>query len=122
MTDSDRYIQPKNVQEAMELIEKLFNQYRHAPVTQELLSYHQQLINRLQSDIYQNAVAENKPGQLESLQQMITAMQTWTSMRLSNQVFQYKMKNFKLVTENHQQFKAHTIKSHTKQSHRASRH
>jgi hypothetical protein len=106
----------------MQLIESLFNQYRHAPLTKEVLNYHQQLIQRLQSDIYQTALAEQKPELERQLQQMIVAMQTWTKMRLTNQPFQFKMKNFKLVTENHPQFKARHLKGHTQQNHHASRH
>ena len=49
---NQRYVQPQNVREAMEVIQDLFNQYRHEPLTQQLLNYHLGLIQRLQTDIY----------------------------------------------------------------------
>lgn len=51
MNEENRYVQPQNAKEAMELIQKLFNQYRNAPLTAELLQYHNNLIMRLQTDI-----------------------------------------------------------------------
>lgn len=36
--NGSRYIQPHDSLEAMELIQKLFNQYRRAPLTPELLA------------------------------------------------------------------------------------
>ena len=53
---NQRYVQPQNVREAMEVIQDLFNQYRHEPLTQQLLNYHLGLIKRLQTDIYVTAV------------------------------------------------------------------
>ena len=55
MNEENRYVQPQNAKEAMELIQKLFNQYRNAPLTAELLQYHNNLIMRLQTDIKQAA-------------------------------------------------------------------
>ena len=49
MNEENRYVQPQNAKEAMELIQKLFNQYRNAPLTAELLQYHNNLIMRLRS-------------------------------------------------------------------------
>ena len=57
MSAEHRYVQPQNAQEAMELIQKLFNQYRNAPLTAELLQYHNNFIMRLQTDIKQEAEA-----------------------------------------------------------------
>ena len=55
MKTDQRYIQPHNANEAMTLIQKLFNEYRHAPLTDVLLKYHNNLIYRLKSDIYKAA-------------------------------------------------------------------
>lgn len=102
---AQRYIKPKNVREAMELIQDLFNKYRHEPLTEELLRYHQGLTSRLQSDIYQEAILENNPCQLKQLQGMIGAMNEWTKLRTANKPFNGKMKNFKLTSTNHQKIK-----------------
>jgi hypothetical protein len=119
---NQRYIQPQNVHDAMMTIEKLFNQYRHAPLTQELLSYHQNLIGRLQGDIYQEAVRENNAAQLAALTTMIQLMQSWTRTRITNQPFHAKMKHFKFAAENTVQFKRHVIKNNSTSGHRSSRH
>lgn len=119
---NQRYVQPQNVRDAMTTIEKLFNQYRHAPLTQELLSYHQNLIARLSDDIYREAVKEGQPTQLKDLSGMISAMQSWTKARMTNQPFQYKMKHFKLVAESTVQFRRKVIKNNATGSHRATRH
>lgn len=60
MQPKKRYVQPQTVREAMETIQKLFNSYRHAPLTQDLLNYHINLTNRLQTDIYVAALREKK--------------------------------------------------------------
>lgn len=117
-----RYIQPRNTNEAMLTIEKLFNQYRHAPLTSELLKYHQNLITRLQDDIFKEAIAENDQRQLDELQGMIASMQAWSKTRMTNQPFNFKMRHFKLVAENTVQFKRKIIKGQTNTNHRASRH
>ena len=78
---------PQNVREAMEVIQGLFNQYRHEPLTQQLLNYHLGLIQRLQTDIYVTAVKENDPQQLKQLDGMIEAMKTWTQIRTANRPF-----------------------------------
>ena len=90
---NQRYVQPQNVREAMEVIQDLFNQYRHEPLTQQLLNYHLGLIQRLQTDIYVTAVKENDPQQLKQLDGMIEAMKTWTQIRTANRPFNAKMKN-----------------------------
>ena len=65
MKPKKRYVQPQTVREAMETIQKLFNSYRHAPLTQDLLNYHINLTNRLQTDIYVAALREKNDKQLE---------------------------------------------------------
>ncbi|SEM74895.1 hypothetical protein SAMN05216431_10822 [Ligilactobacillus sp. WC1T17] len=94
----NRYVKPQSVHEAMELIQKLFNQYRHAPLTKELMAYHQNLATRLQTDIWREALRENNQKQLADLAEMIVAMQTWTQTRMSGRPFEGKMKHFRITT------------------------
>lgn len=122
MAEQHRYIQPHNAHEAMTLIQKLFNEYRHAPLTDVLLKYHNNLISRLQSDIHDAAVKEGNVQQLKDLNNMVQVMQTWTRLRLNNQPFEGKMKNFKWVTNRRPKFKAHSHKIRGPLGHRASRH
>lgn len=122
MKNNDRYVQPHNVHEAMQTIEQLFNQYRHAILTPELLAYHQQLIQRLKTDIYQTAINENDQKQLAALATMIAAMQCWTRTKILRQPFHYKMKHFKLIDEQPIQFKRRIIKNNNNNQHRSTRH
>lgn len=119
---SNRYFKPQNVKEAMETIQKLFNQYRHAPLTKELLAYHNNLSARLQGDIYREAIREDNKKQLADLANMIVAMQTWSKIRLANQPFNGKMKNFKLVGQNSPKFKQRVHKIKGNHNYHASRH
>lgn len=119
---AQRYVQPKNVREAMTVIQDLFNQYRHAPLTTELLSYHDGLIQRLQSDIFVAALRENNSAQQKQLGTMIQAMKTWRQMRVSGQPFTGKMKNFKLVVNNKPHFKQHVHKIKGSHNYRGVRH
>lgn len=117
-----RYIQPQNANEAMLLIQKLFNKYRNAPLTNELLQYHNNLIYRLQSDIKEAAQKENNPAQLKALDEMTKIMRTWTTMRLNNKPFNGKMRHFKLVTDGGFKFERNIHKINQTTSHRGSRH
>ncbi|WP_295732042.1 hypothetical protein [uncultured Limosilactobacillus sp.] len=122
MSEQHHYIQPHNVHEAMVLIQKLFNEYRHAPLTEVLLNYHNNLITRLRSDIYETAVQEGNSEQLHNLKLMIQAMETWTKIRLNRQPFNGKMKNFRLVINQHPHFRHQVHKISSQRNHRASRH
>ncbi|MGY0227340.1 hypothetical protein [Limosilactobacillus fermentum] len=104
MPADHRYIQPQSAKEAMELIQKLFNSYRNAPLTSELLNYHNNLVARLNDDIMAAATTEG-PKRVEQLTGMIELMQAWTRIRLSGRPFLGKMRHFKLEDGNqHQQF------------------
>lgn len=107
---NNRYVKPQTALEAMEIIQKLFNQYKNQPLTQELLNYHVNLTERLQGDILLAAKRENNPKVLGDLANMIVAMQTWAKIRTAHQPFAGKMKNFKLTTTTHQKFKQRTHK------------
>ena len=104
MTENNhRYIQPQNAHEAMLLIQKLFNEYRNDPLTQELLNYHLGLIQRLQSDIKRAADLEGNEGQSRDLAEMTKIMQDWTQIRLAGHPFKGKMRHFKLSQSGGQQ-------------------
>ena len=122
MSAEHRYVQPQNAQEAMELIQKLFNQYRPAPLTPELMAYHNNLIARLEGDIRQAAVAEGSQERLKDLDSMTSLMKDWTSIRLSGRPFAGKMRHFKFVSDQHQHFKSRVHKIKGTSDHRAARH
>lgn len=120
--EKHRYVKPENVHEAMVLIQRLFNEYRNAPLTQELLSYHLNLVKRLQTDILQAAKNKGDKHQLADLQSMTAIMQSWSPIRLANRPFPGKMRHFKLDTGATQHFKHRVHKISGSHNHRASRH
>ncbi|HAM87605.1 MAG TPA: hypothetical protein DCP87_08735 [Lactobacillus sp.] len=122
MNEENRYVQPQNAKEAMELIQKLFNQYRNAPLTAELLQYHNNLIMRLQTDIKQAAEAEGQTSLLKDLHEMTELMRRWTTIRLSGRPFAGKMRHFRFAPANGQKFKRQVHKIGGSSAHRASRH
>lgn len=122
MNEENRYVQPQNAKEAMELIQKLFNQYRNAPLTAELLQYHNNLIMRLQTDIKQAAEAEGQTALLKDLHEMTELMRRWTTIRLSGRPFAGKMRHFRFAPANGQKFKRQVHKIGGSSAHYASRH
>ena len=107
----------------MRQIEKLFNKYKDAPLTQELVDYHQNLVNRLKTDILAAAKQENVPARIESINTMIAAMERWLKVRLAGNPYNGKMKNFKFVSdESLPKFKRHVHKMNGGSTHRSSRH
>lgn len=122
MNEENRYVQPQNAKEAMELIQKLFNQYRNAPLTAELLQYHNNLIMRLQTDIKQAAEAEGQTALLKDLHEMTELMRRWTTIRLNGRPFAGKMRHFRFAPANGQKFKRQVHKIGGSSAHRASRH
>ncbi|QLI94132.1 hypothetical protein H0G69_03720 [Limosilactobacillus mucosae] len=122
MNEENRYVQPQNAKEAMELIQKLFNQYRNAPLTAELLQYHNNLIMRLQTDIKQAAEAEGQTALLKDLHEMTELMRRWTTIRLSGRPFAGKMRHFRFAPANGQKFKRQVHKIGGSSAYRASRH
>nr|WP_278772572.1 hypothetical protein [Limosilactobacillus mucosae] len=121
MNEENRYVQPQNAKEAMELIQKLFNQYRNAPLTAELLQYHNNLIMRLQTDIKQAAEAEGQTALLKDLHEMTELMRRWTTIRLSGRPFAGKMRHFRFAPANGQKFKRQVHKIGGSSAHHASR-
>lgn len=122
MNEENRYVQPQNAKEAMELIQKLFNQYRNAPLTAELLQYHNNLIMRLQTDIKQAAEAEGQTALLKDLHEITELMRRWTTIRLSGRPFAGKIRHFRFAPANGQKFKRQVHKIGGSSAHRASRH
>lgn len=117
-----RYVQPTGPKDAMELVQKLFNQYRNAPLTAELLSYHQNLTRRLQTDIKQAADQENDSQLTKQLSSMTALMQSWTAIRLSGRPFPGKMHHFKLDVQTGPHYKVKNHKIGRTDRHRSSRH
>lgn len=121
--EQHRYVQPTSARDAMEIIQKLFNKYRNAPLTTELMQYHQNLIMRLGSDIKKAAVQENDQQLLDDLQSMTAIMQSWAPVRMSGHNFPGKMKHFKLDTAKPgPHFKRRVHKIHNVGNHRSSKH
>lgn len=117
-----RYIQPDGPEDAMRIIQKLFNSYRNAPLTKDLLDYHNNLISRLQSDILDAAKKANNQKLLSDLNEMTDIMRRWISIRLSNRPFNAKIRHFKLVSDGGVKFKRHVHKISQSGNHQASRH
>ncbi|GAA3601326.1 hypothetical protein [Secundilactobacillus similis] len=124
MTTDDRYYQPQNAKDALRYIEGLFNQYAQAPLTMELVAYHQKLVKQLQEDILPTAQAAGQKVQVENTQQMIQTMQSWLRIRMSGQPFAGKMHHFKFEADNAKpKFKRHVIKGRRSGGgHRSTRH
>ncbi|WP_283582716.1 hypothetical protein [Limosilactobacillus difficilis] len=121
--EKHHYIQPTGPRDAMELIQKLFNKYRNAELTSELLSYHQNLLMRLGDDILRAAQAEHNPQLMQDLKSMTAIMKSWLPVRMSGHPFPGKMKNFKLdAASPKHQIKRQVHKIHNISNHRSSRH
>ncbi|KRM21209.1 hypothetical protein [Latilactobacillus graminis] len=111
MPDHERFYQPQTVKDAMRFVQKLFNQYNQAPLTEELIAYHQKLLSYLTNDLTSEIQAQNNPEQAPKLTEMIETMQNWLKIRLSGQPYAGKMQHFKFVAD-HQKtvFKTRTLK------------
>ncbi len=106
----------------MEIIQRLFNKYRNAPLTNELLAYHNNLIYRLQSDIKAAAQKEGNPERVQEIDQMTDIMRSWTNLKLTGHPFHGKMRHFRLLTNDGPRFKRRVHRIHQFGNHRASRH
>lgn len=120
---SERYYQPSNVEDALREVQKLFNSYRSAPLTQELLDYHENLVNRLTGDLREAAQAEHRPDLVTATTEMARAMRGWTTVRLQGQPYAGRLRHFKFVPDaTGPKFKRHVVKDHGSGTHRSSRH
>lgn len=117
-----RYIQPDSALDAMRLIQKLFNKYRHAPLTKELLDYHNNLIDRLNGDILQAAKNDGDQQVLKNLKSMVTIMREWTGIRLAGKPYRGKMRHFKFIPDGGMKFKRIAHRQGASHNYRSSRH
>jgi hypothetical protein len=121
--NQERFYQPNNSKDAMRFIEKLFNSYKDAPLTQELLIYHQKLINQLHNNIEIEAQKEGIPERIKSAQNMQRIMADWVQIKMAGKPYNGRMHHFKFQsTADNPRFKRHNIKLNGNSSHRSSHH
>ncbi|MFC6181740.1 hypothetical protein [Lactiplantibacillus daowaiensis] len=123
MTNSDeRYYQPTDIKDALQTIQKLFNSYTDAPLTPELMAYHQKLVTQLQTNLLPLAKQQHNQLRVDQIASMITVMQDWLKLKMTGQVFNGKMQHFKFVSNDKTTFKRRVHKIKGNQNHRSSRH
>ncbi|PWG00085.1 hypothetical protein [Levilactobacillus bambusae] len=123
MSSNERFYQPSDAEGALKKVESLFNSYRSAPLTQELVDYHNNLIHRLDTDLQQAAEAEHRTDLTQAAKTMASAMRTWLRIRASGQPFGGRLRHFKFVADSTAPaFKRKVIKNRGTSNHRASRH
>ena len=103
--DQDRYYQPTDSKDAMRFVEKLFNKYKDAPLTDELLAYHQKLIYYVKTSVIETAKAENQPQRVKNAQNMLEVMQDWIRIRALGQPFTGTLRQFKYQRNQHTHYK-----------------
>ena len=116
-----RYYQPKNSKDALRYVERLFNRYRNAPLTQALLEYHEKLTHQIRDNIEPVAKQEGIPSRVQSARRMEQIMQQWVRIRLSGQRFPGKVRHFQ-INQSHHKFKAHRIRLSSGHHFRSSQH
>lgn len=123
MPNSNRYYHPKNSKDAMRKIQKLFNQYCQAPLTNELLQYHFKLLNQVKTNVLLVAKNEDVPERVQAAQSMIEVMEKWLKFRLAGKEYHGKMKHFNFVSDQDVlHYKRHEIKVKGNNKLRSSRH
>ena len=123
MTNTDnRYYQPTDIKDALQTIQKLFNTYTDAPLTPELMAYHQKLVNQLATNLLPLAQQQHDNLRITQINSMMAVMQDCLKLRLNGQVFCGKMQHFKFVSNQKAQYKRRVHKIRGNQNHRASRH
>ncbi|KRM94630.1 hypothetical protein [Loigolactobacillus rennini] len=116
MTTQKRYYQPQNSKDAMRQIEKLFNQYKNAPLTDALLQYHQKLVTYLQTSVVQAAKKEGQPQRAQTAQTMAAGMTEWLRIRALGKPFTGEMRHFKIMNaKQHRRVKNRRVKGHRRQ-------
>lgn len=95
MTES-RYYQPRDSKDAMRYVENLFNQYKDAPLTDELVAYNQKLVYYLKTNVAPEALKEGQAQREKSALGMAEILTQWLHTRLSGQPFKGKMRGFKM--------------------------
>ncbi|RRK10237.1 hypothetical protein D1831_08345 [Lactiplantibacillus garii] len=120
--ENDRYYQPTDIKDALQTIQKLFNTYTDAPLTTELVTYHQKLVNQLQTNLLPLAQQAHDQLRVTQINSMVTVMQDWLKLRLNGQAFGGKMRHYQFVSNQQTQFKRRVHKIRGNANHRASRH
>ncbi|WP_338207805.1 hypothetical protein [Lactiplantibacillus paraxiangfangensis] len=120
--DNERYYQPNDIKDALQTIQKLFNTYVDAPLTTELVTYHQKLVNQLQTNLLPLANQSHDQLRVDQINSMMAVMQDWLKLRLSGKPFGGKMQHYKFVSRQKTQFKRRVHKIRGNANHRASRH
>lgn len=106
-TEDERYYQPTDSKDAMRYVEKLFNRYKDAPLTDALLKYNQKLVFYLRQSVTATAKAEGVPERVKSAQRMADAMDEWVRIKALGKPFHGTMRHFKIVSDQqHVKFKA----------------
>lgn len=119
----DHFYQPKDSKDAMRYIERLFNRYKDAPITQELVDYNHNLTASLRDDIATAATNEMVPKRHDAAIKMADEMDRWARVRAAGQPYRGELKHFKFVGEaSTPRFKARTIKNNQRGAMRGSRH
>lgn len=123
MSEKERFYHPSDVEDALREVQKLFNSYRNAPLTQELLTYHEGLVQRLTGDLRAAARNEHRDDLVQATKDMVHAMRGWATVRLANQPYAGRLRHFKFVPDaTGPKFKRHVVKDHGSGTHRSSRH
>lgn len=119
----ERYYQPKDSKDAMRYIERLFNRYKDAPITQALVDYNHNLTASLRDDIATAAVNEGAPKRRDTALSMANEMDRWARVRAAGQPYHGRLRHFKFEGEAASlRFKANQLKNHQTGSLRATRH
>ncbi|WP_155431337.1 hypothetical protein [Secundilactobacillus folii] len=120
---NERYYQPESPKDALRFIENLFNQYAQAPLTADLVAYHQKLVKQIQDNILPTAEKDEQPVQVENAKAMIQTMQSWLRIRMSGQPFAGKMHHFRFEADNAKpKFKRKAVKGRRSGGYRSVRH
>lgn len=116
MAKDDRYYQPQDTKDAMRYVEKLFNQYKDAPLTDELLQYNQKLMTYLTTSVVNEAQQEGQPERAQTAQAMAAAMSEWVRTKALGRPFVGEMRHFKIVDPHqHVHIKNRHAKGHKRQ-------
>ncbi|WP_288530719.1 hypothetical protein [uncultured Secundilactobacillus sp.] len=121
--NENRYYQPKDAKDALRYIEGLFNQYLQAPLTMELVSYHQKLIKQIQEDVLPTAQKAGQPAQVANANQLVDTMHDWLRIRMNGQPYAGKVRHFQFVADDARpKFKRKVLKGRRSGGHRSARH
>ncbi|MFD0898356.1 hypothetical protein [Loigolactobacillus binensis] len=116
MVKQGRYYQPQDTKDAMRYVEKLFNQYKDAPLTDELLRYNQKLMTYLTVSVVNEAQQNGQPERAKTAQAMAAALAGWVQIKAAGKPFFGEMRHFKIVDpKQHVHIKNRRVKGHKRQ-------